>query len=287
MKVHKIAANLLPVCSKEYTRIWAMSTYKDRSAFYLAPVSESPSDQDLDEWIRTGRDLCEDLKRLGLSKGKKKIVSLMNNFFGETNENNAPFQNINEVIDWFCKRENYHKNYEKTMNMLHMFQYGIFRNGNNTWALDEAKSWMEGRSIEYKEKTGPTYRQGKGFVYRLIVSRASNTICTRFQTLTQRHYQEYVIVRDKSKYTDVPGQVIEKCLFNHCYKGYIVRLNNETSSNTKMLTNEQFHYINNLVKKSVEYGTTYGELKRMLETSIQKAKEGTYITLSELIFVCF
>ena len=286
MKVHKVAANLLPVCPREYTRIWAMSTYKDRSAFYLAPVSDSPSDQDLDEWIRTGRDLCEDLKRLGLSRGKKKIVSLMNNFFGETNENNAPFQNINEVIDWFCKRENYHKNYEKTMNMLHMFQYGIFRNGNNTWALDEAKNWMQGRNIEYREKTGPTYRQGKGFVYRLLVSRASNTICTRFQTLIQRNYHEYVIARDKTRYTDVPGQVIEKFLFNHCYKGYIVRLNNETNCNKRMLTNEKFYSINKLVRNTVECGTTYEELKRMLENLIHEAEQGTYIELSRFKIVC-
>ena len=78
----------------------------------------------------------------------------------------------------------------------------------------------------------------------------------------------------------MPGQVIEKCLFNHCYKGYIVRLDNETSNNKRMLTNEQFHRINKLVRKTVECGTTYEELKRILENSIQEAEEGTYIELS-------
>ena len=71
----------------------------------------------------------------------------MNTFFGETNDNKL-FQNVNEIIDWFCKKENYYKNYNKTLNMLHRFQYGIVCNGHNLWALDEAKNWMVGRDIK-------------------------------------------------------------------------------------------------------------------------------------------
>ena len=83
--------------------------------------------------------------------------------------------------------------------MLHMFQYGMFRNGNNTWAIDEARRWMEMRNIVYNARLGKRVRTGKGFVFRLLVCRASNTICTRLQIITRRSHEEYVIVRDRTK----------------------------------------------------------------------------------------
>ena len=50
------------MCPREYNRIWAMSTYKNRPAFYLVPLEDNPTEQDLEGCIRTGRDLCKDLR---------------------------------------------------------------------------------------------------------------------------------------------------------------------------------------------------------------------------------
>ena len=61
----------------------------------------------------------------------------------------------------FAIPENYHGNSQETLGMLHMFQYGIFRNGNNTWALDEAYRWMELRNICYKKDQEITFEQVK------------------------------------------------------------------------------------------------------------------------------
>ena len=63
--------------------------------------------------------------------------------------------------------------------MIYVFQYGIFRVGYHEWALQAAEDWMKMRNITY-ENEGQRPK-GKGFVYKLIVSRASNSICDRLQ----------------------------------------------------------------------------------------------------------
>ena len=71
--------------------------------------------------------------------------------------------------------------YDTYLDMLHMFQYRIFRCTYNAWAVDAASSWLKDRKLAYEP--GPDYvkRKVKGFVYKLLVNRASNTLCLRFQ----------------------------------------------------------------------------------------------------------
>ena len=246
MRDHDVPPDLIPMFPKEYTKQWARDTYQFKKAFCHLQVGYIPTDDDISSWIRIARDIGEDLKRLGLSRAKKRIVDMMNEFFCKKTVDGRPFQNLCDVCNWLSLETNYRSNYEETLNMLHMFQYGIFRRGNNSWALEEASHWMDKRNIHYITKAEGKSRQGKGFVYRLLVSRASNTLCTRFQALTQRCHDEYIIVRDRTVQQDIPGHIVQKHVFNHLYKGAIVRLPRK-KENKNMFTNEEFKELNSLL----------------------------------------
>ena len=87
-----------------------------------------------------------------------------------------------DVVKMMNSRKLYSKRHDLCMNLLHMFQYGIFRCVFNAWTVDTAEEWMSKHKVTYDSmeeqlKGGKKYgRRGKGFVYRLMVSRASNTL---------------------------------------------------------------------------------------------------------------
>ena len=209
---------------------------------------------------------------------------MMNEYFSKKTAHGKPFCNLCEVSGWLSLETNYRANYEETLNMLHIFQYGIFRRGNNTWALEEASRWMSRRGICYETKSRSSLRQGKSCVYRLIVNRASNTLCTRFQALTQRCHQEYIIVRGRAGHQDVPGHIVQKHVFNHLYNGAIVRLRNE-KTHQKMFTNEQFKELNNLLFEAHSNGFTYDELRMLLKNLVGNMSQGKILDYNLQIYV--
>ena len=273
MSKKQVPPDLLPMYPRDYNEEWARKTVRYREIFCPYDNNRIPTDEDVISWIRIARDLGEDLKRLGLSRAKKRVVDMMNEFFGKK-LNNQLFRNLCDVGKWFAIPNNYHENYQETLDMLHMFQYGIFRNGNNTWALDEAYRWMELRNISYEKKTGVNVRTGKGFVYRLLVSRASDTICNRLQSITRRCHQEYVIVRERTQFQALEGQVLQKHVFNHLYKGAIVRLRKMEETKSKSFSNEEFMELNKLLCKANRKGVTYEELCSVLNNLVDDSEEG-------------
>ena len=275
MNVKEVPVDLLPILPRDYSDAWAEKTLQYKEAFCPLQVGHNPIEEEIKSWIRIGRDLAEDLKRRGLSRAKKRIVDMMNEFFGKT-FNNRQFANLYDVSQWLSLRINYHANYEETLNMLHMFQYGIFRSGNNNWALDEAHSWMKMRNLAYKSKTEPNTRQGKGFVYKLLVSRASNTLCSRFQALTLRYHEEYVIVRNRAKHQTIPGQIVNQHIFNHLYKGAIIRRQEKTMKD-KCFNNEEFLELNKLLCEANKKGFTFDELRSLLQNVDKDSRSGNFL----------
>ena len=75
---------------------------------------------------------------------------------------------------------------------------------------------MRERNIQYTHlNTGKKARTGKRFVYKLIVTRASGLLCERLQNMSQRLYNEYVVVRDRKVKKYGENYVMESYIFNY------------------------------------------------------------------------
>ena len=270
--------DLLPVAPTAYNEEWAKQTYQHKVAFSSSRItSATPTKEELHEWIRTAQDIGENLKNRGLARAKERIVHMMNTFFANVCGNRS-YHNISDVKDWFTSRESFYEDYNQSLDMLHMFQYGIFRCGFNAWALEEARNWMDEKNLCYEVKMrrkGDARRQGKGFVYKLLVSRASNSICARFQELTKRHYNEYIIVREKKKSAMMENVLVEAHIFNHSYDGYIVRLpDNNNPCLSKTFSTVELQQLNILLKKAYQAGKTFDELREKIGGMLDGSNQG-------------
>ena len=225
MNQNKVPPNLFPISERSLTTEWAMDTYQYRVFFNSAIDVNCADDEDLREWISEDKKLIGGLKRDGIMYADKEIVHLCNNVYA-SQLNDRYFQNKYEVLEIFKDKTFVSENYSLYLDMLHMFQYGIFRCAFNAWAEDVADSWMRSKNLSYIDDyvdDKPKTRPGKGFAYKLLVNRASNTICVRFQQLTQNLYQEYVMVRERKDKQGIKQTAVVPYTFNHSYQGYVVQ----------------------------------------------------------------
>ena len=118
-------------------------------------------------------------------------------------------------------------------------------------------------------------KRGKGFVYKLLVNCASNTVCVRFQKLTERMFGEYIIVRDKKNRKTALSENIIEHRFNNNYKGYIVRFRNENVGANTNLMREDKEKIERYTLKAVQMGIPVQNIFRMFEQLIQSQLKGS------------
>ena len=224
MKANQVPNDLLPVHTLYLERRdWAASTFHHWSAFHVGTLPSMPTDDDLKAWKSAAADIMEELKALGVSKAQDKVVSMVNSYF-TFHYKRTTFSSIYDVVDMMSDPDFYEKNVELVRDMLHMFQYGIFRSGYNAWAHDSADEWMRNRNIQYIDvSTGTQGRKGKGFVYKLIVNRASNSLCERLQNMSQRVYNEYVVVRDRKVKKFGNECELQAYTFNYRFPGYLCK----------------------------------------------------------------
>ena len=144
-----------------------------------------------------------------------------------------------------------------------MFQYGIFRCAFNAWAVDAANEWLVQYNIKYDNINVPLFkennhirRKGKGFVFRLLVSRASNTLCVRFQKLTRRLFRQYVIVCDRQFKRLSKNSDIESRQLNKNYHGYVIKLDS-CQDEIKKTHQENMAKLNEVVCKALLHGKTF------------------------------
>lgn len=213
----------------------------------------------------------EELKILGVSKAQEKICDMLQSYVVFDRKNRS-FCNMCDVVDLLGDPEFYDENRTLLRDMLHMFQYGIFRVGYNGWPLQCAKDWMKKRNITYDSlRACELGRKGKGFVYRLLVSRASNSICFRLQTLTQRVFQEYVVVRDRKMKKFGEEYELEPYTFNHRFNGYICKtIASTSSSNPTKEKKTEVSKLASLVKvakrNGVSFDSLYHTMSRLVHT---------------------
>ena len=278
MDVNYIPRQLFPVSEREINEQWAMTNYRYRCHFNSAVSSPIAEEGDIVAWRKEARSIADILKRDGIMYAEKEIISLCNTRYAEKFKN-VPVTNIYEIVQMFDQNELLRDDYETYLDMLHMFQYGIFRCAYNAWAVDAASSWLKDRNLAYEPGPDSVKRKGKGFVYKLLVNRASNTLCVRFQKLSLRLHNEYVIVRDKKLEDKHETFNIVPHVFNYSYRGYIMRCRRENDKEqTCYVTIQEQNAVIGLVKKAIEHGETIENIKNILQHCIDNAQNRKFFT---------
>ena len=257
MKANKVPIDLLPVHTLHLqTRNWAAKTFHHWNAFHVGTLPQVPSDEDLRSWRDAAADIMEELKALGVSNAQRKVCNMVNSYYKFDYKKRKTFSTVYDVVDMITDPDFNKKNMNLIRDMLHMFQYGIFRSGYNGWAHECATRWMRKRNIEYANlTTGKKARAGKGFVYKLIVTRACNSLCERLQNMSQRLFGEYVIVRDRKIKKFGDEYVIEKYIFNHRFKGYLCK--RKKTSDAELISNTGESEVTKLAEL-IEYAKSKG-----------------------------
>lgn len=257
MNANQVPNDLFPIHTLYLEKQdWATRTFIHWGAFHTGTLPMIPTDDDLKAWKGAAADIMEELKALGVSKAQDKVVSMVHSYF-TFDYKRTTFSSVYDVVDMISDPDFYKNNMDLVRDMLHMFQYGIFRSGYNNWAHECADEWMKQKNVEYIDlSTGKQGRKGKGFVYKLIVSRASNSLCERLQNMSQRIFNEYVVVRDRriKKFGD--EYELKPYTFNYRFKGYICKKKayNSTSKNN---SNDEYSEMISLIESAKSKGVTF------------------------------
>ena len=207
---------------RNITDKWALDNYSYRCHFNSSVSTPIAEEGDIVAWKKEARGIAANLKRDGIMYAENKIISLCNTRYGHKLKGFA-IKKIYDIVTFFTKTSIIKDDYDTYLDMLHMFQYGIFCCAFNAWAVDAETKWLQDRNLVYEPAPASIKRTGKGFVYKLLVNRASNTLCVRFQNFCQRLNNEYIIVRDKKHVVKSQTYNVIPHIFNGTYRGYIMR----------------------------------------------------------------
>ena len=279
MESRSVPLELFPINESKIDDEWAMDTIQYRNVFSNTGQIAIATEDNLKEWQVEAKKICEELKVLGTLKAEERIVHLCHHTYGLRLPENKEITNMYQVIEFMSSRQYFTSNYNSFLDLLHMFQYGIFRMQFNGWAQDASNEWMLANNIKYSsiiDIKGLRKKRGKGFVYKLLVSRASNTICVRLQKLTERLFGEYIVVRDrKSKKIANSGRIIEHT-FNNTFHGYIVRFQVVEKNSNNVLTSEESREVCRFVTKAMDKGIPIKVILEVLDKLSQSTPRGTY-----------
>lgn len=215
-----IPYDLFEVYEKNIKSEWKYNTFEYAHIFVNNIQSKLPTMGNEDElvWSRKSKEIMTELKQKGLARALDKIEALGKTEFKLTFPNGTLVRNVNDIFVLFQDNDWYKQDIERKRNYLHMFQYGIFRLGNDEWARTLENEWMEEYKISYnciKQK------QRKGCILKLILSRASDTIGKRFGETSKRCLDEMIVVRKTNK-RKCGNMVTEERLFNGFHMGYLI-----------------------------------------------------------------
>ena len=270
MKATQVPNDLLPLHPAHLkSNNWAAKTFQYWKAFHVGTLPQVPGEEDLSNWRDAAADIIEELKALGVSKAQKKICNMVNSYY-TFKYKKTTFSTLYDVVDMLSDPAFYPENMPLVRDMLHMFQYGIFRTGYNGWAHECANEWMRERNIQHTHlNTGKKARTGKGFVYKLIVTRASGSLCERLQNMSQRLYREYVVVRDRKvkKYGD--NYVMESYVFNYRFQGYLCKFKEAMDTNVDTeLDDNELAKVTTILKRAKAKGMTFDEVCNVIEKAL-------------------
>ena len=136
---------------------------------------------------------------------------------------------------------------------------------------------VQDRNLVYKPAPASIKRTGKGFVYKLLVNCASNTLFVWFQNFCQRLNNEYIIVQDKKHVVKSQTYNVIPHIFNVTYQGYIMR-GREPSEvcPDDILSSEDKTCVIALVSEAVQKGHIIKDITNFLQSYIDNNKKGKH-----------
>ena len=187
--------NLFPSHQKDANISWGNATYQFYHLFDDSIHKDYyTSDIEVLQWTRCANRLQVKLKEIGLNAATAEIIRLCKDEYNMKGTDGQHPTNLMDVIAIVKTSSWYNNNLQRPRKIVHRFSYGIFRNGHNRWAYKHVSPWMSQYRIAY-DNTTKHQRAGKGFVYSLLVSRASNTMGNTFREAMKSAYSEYIVVR--------------------------------------------------------------------------------------------
>ena len=195
----RVPYDLIPVLPTEAHFNWGVKTYKYYHLFDDNIKKDYfRNDEEVIGWMQYANNLQDELRETGVLKATQHILHLCKNEFNMTGTDGQDPHSISDVVNIVRDSGWYKDDVNRSRYIVYMMSYGIFRNGYNSWIHEAVSEWIKGFKIAYKPLDSNTLianghqRQGKGFVYRLLTTRATNSMSNRFQEVTKSAFGEYI-----------------------------------------------------------------------------------------------
>ena len=215
-----IPRDLLPLYKKGCNDKWAKNMYQYCHVFNNKVSNVQPVDQNaVLEWMVLGQRMQNDLKETGNKLADEQVLAIAH-AYGMMMEDNQKPTSVSDVLQIIARVTWYRQNVDLMRGIIYLIAYGIFRDGSNKWAINEAESWLQARNLEYMAPTateGEGSRYGKGCVYSLIVQRASDRISKSVQNTMRHAHREFLAVKNRQR---DPTSVYRPCRYG-IYKFYL------------------------------------------------------------------
>ena len=141
--LHDIPLDLFPVYEHEITKEVCRQTYKFRYLFNDSVKSKLflEESNDLGEWKIEIKEILNELKSLGKSAAENEILRIAKDRIVFTKHGTVnQLRTHDQVFDLFKDQQWYESNLDYNRNLLHLFQIGIFRSGEDTWTMNIEKN---------------------------------------------------------------------------------------------------------------------------------------------------
>ena len=195
-----IPRHLLPLYHKGYDAEWADNTYQYCHLFNNQVSDLQPVDQNaVLDWMSLGQRLQMELKDDGIRMAEEQVLAIASTY-GMTMADNQVPTSLSDVIQIIANKTWYRPSEDLTRGIIYLIAYGIFRDGHNKWANNAAVEWLRSRNLQYMAPTkakGKDSRHGKGFVYSLLVQRASDRISKLVQNTMRHAHREFLAVKNR------------------------------------------------------------------------------------------
>ena len=236
--LRRVPRDLIPVHYNDTSVAWGAATFQYYHLFDTSIRTTAYKDEsELINWARCANRIQVELKTIGMERATATVMDLCKHEFKLVNTDGQAPTSLDDVIAIIREPRWYNEDRNHSRMVVYMLSYGIFRNCYNCWANDAAAEWMRENNIAYltpirQSQEGPETgkerktRAGKGFVYRNIISRASNTISNRFQEATKTTFSEYICVRSGRGQDNEDVQALK---FQH-FSAHLVTLRSLTSA---------------------------------------------------------
>ena len=161
-----------------------------------ATINDNPNKQDYCNWMACGHRIQIEIKELGICETDKEVLRLASEYNLRRTSDGQPPTSVDDVLAIFQDKTWYYDNLAKSRKTIYVLTYGLFRKGYNQWAITASNNWLKDHGLRYVDKDkADKAQQRKGFVYRILINKASDRLTKKVQNGMKTHLREFISVR--------------------------------------------------------------------------------------------